>query len=379
LVDKATLMKSIWPDVAVGDNSLDQVISRLRRVLSQSGARHSCIGTERGRGYRFMADVTQIDIAAVEPPSRLLPGEAGATHPHAHQFYLQARTLSARPGPENLRAASELLQEALTLDPHFAPALAYRALLRTVFVAFDWSEEDALAIAEREARQALEIDPALACGHHGLANVSAARGAWNNAAEHFETACQLEPAPHARVSRIYQLYQSVGHLQRSLRDAGHFDRFAPSQPLGTFVAALSSMLLGRDSDAQRYADRACALGWPRTNPAMQDIYFQLAIRSRRFREATDFMNAAHPRSMRNAGAAAAVDLMCATLAADEERKHAVAALGAVVERIHENELGLVDCRRFVLWLTMLDALDPAFDVINRSLSHFARRGMVGTS
>jgi hypothetical protein len=363
--------------VTVADNSLDQIISRLRRSLSESGARNLCITTERGRGYRLMADVRRVSAVASRGNASVL--YEATCDPHAHHFFSQALTLSARPGPDNLGAAFELVQQALALDPQFAPALAYRALLRTVFVAFDLPMDDSLAIAEREARQALAIDPALSYGHHGLANVSAARGAWNDAAEHYETASALERAPHARISRTYQLFQSVGHMQRSLTETESLDRFAPSQPLGTFAQALASMLLGHDAEAQRHADRACTLGWPRTNSALQDIYFQLALRGRRFSEAADSMNASLGRSMRAAGGAEAVKLLCAALHLCEQRKRAIAALVALVQRLPANELGLVDRKRMVLWLTLLGGLEQAFDLMNRSLDHLSRRGMVGTS
>jgi adenylate cyclase len=64
LLDKATLLKAIWPNVIVEENSLNQNISALRRALGESPGEHRFIVTEPGRGYRFVADVGTSVIAA---------------------------------------------------------------------------------------------------------------------------------------------------------------------------------------------------------------------------------------------------------------------------------------------------------------------------
>lgn len=69
LVDKATLMKAIWPNVVVEENNLNQNISALRRVLGEKPGEHRFIVTEPGRGYRFVAEVgVKSSARAPEPP-----------------------------------------------------------------------------------------------------------------------------------------------------------------------------------------------------------------------------------------------------------------------------------------------------------------------
>src|SRR5262245_48329422 len=60
LLDKATLLKAIWPNVVVEENSLNQNISALRRILGESPGEHRFIVTEPGRGYRFVAAVKSV-------------------------------------------------------------------------------------------------------------------------------------------------------------------------------------------------------------------------------------------------------------------------------------------------------------------------------
>jgi TolB-like protein/Tfp pilus assembly protein PilF len=78
LVSKDEIMASVWPGTAVEDNNLTVQISTLRRVLDQGRAEGSCIQTIPGRGYRFVAAVTQVAAekrsgAAAVPQSGVSP------------------------------------------------------------------------------------------------------------------------------------------------------------------------------------------------------------------------------------------------------------------------------------------------------------------
>jgi TolB-like protein len=64
LLDKSTLMKAVWPNVVVEENSLNQNISTLRRVLGENPGEHRFIVTVPGRGYRFVASVKLIAPSA---------------------------------------------------------------------------------------------------------------------------------------------------------------------------------------------------------------------------------------------------------------------------------------------------------------------------
>src|SRR5262245_24807976 len=57
LVTKDDILKALWPDVAVTDNALTQVVSELRQALSDNPATPAYIETVPRRGYRFIAAV----------------------------------------------------------------------------------------------------------------------------------------------------------------------------------------------------------------------------------------------------------------------------------------------------------------------------------
>src|SRR6185312_6821153 len=64
LLDKSMIMKAVWGDVIVEENSLNQHISTLRRVFGEAPGENRFIVTVPGRGYRFVAPVTKASAPA---------------------------------------------------------------------------------------------------------------------------------------------------------------------------------------------------------------------------------------------------------------------------------------------------------------------------
>jgi DNA-binding winged helix-turn-helix (wHTH) protein/TolB-like protein/tetratricopeptide (TPR) repeat protein len=58
VLDKERLMEAVWPDSIVEENNLSQNISTLRRIFGETPGSHSYIVTIPGRGYRFVAEVS---------------------------------------------------------------------------------------------------------------------------------------------------------------------------------------------------------------------------------------------------------------------------------------------------------------------------------
>jgi len=75
LVSKDEIMAAVWPGIVVADSNLPIQILALRRVLDHGRSGGSCIQTVAGRGYRFVAPVTEAQCKyadtteAVEPPT----------------------------------------------------------------------------------------------------------------------------------------------------------------------------------------------------------------------------------------------------------------------------------------------------------------------
>ena len=84
LLTKRELLKVLWPNVVVEENSLNQVISVIRRVLGEKPTEHRFIVTAPGRGYRFVAAVRTGGGAVTErepvPSVAVLPFDEAAVN-----------------------------------------------------------------------------------------------------------------------------------------------------------------------------------------------------------------------------------------------------------------------------------------------------------
>src|SRR5688572_10320680 len=60
LVTKDAILAKLWPDVAVTDNAITQVVSELRQALGDDSAAPIFVQTVPRRGHRFIADVLEI-------------------------------------------------------------------------------------------------------------------------------------------------------------------------------------------------------------------------------------------------------------------------------------------------------------------------------
>ncbi|MBI3949046.1 MAG: tetratricopeptide repeat protein [Acidobacteria bacterium] len=66
VLDKDELMNTLWPDTIVEEGNLKVNISHLRKALGESATSHQYIVTIPGRGYRFVAAVTEVWENGVE-------------------------------------------------------------------------------------------------------------------------------------------------------------------------------------------------------------------------------------------------------------------------------------------------------------------------
>jgi hypothetical protein len=82
-------------------------------------------------------------------------------------------------------------------------------------------------------------------------------------------------------------------------------------------------------------------------------------------------------AMHAAGAAEAIELVCTALQVPAGRDAAVARLQSLLRDLPPTELGMVNRKRLLLWLTLLGALDEAFAFAHQSLDQFAQAGTIG--
>ena len=196
LVSKDEILAALWPDVAISDNALTQVVSDVRQALGDRAGAPRYIQTVARRGYRFVAAVEATPSSgAPGPPSPLLDsmflpflrawhastGGTGVTvtgvqetsNVDAHRALTDGQIKLEALDPAQVPAAMVDFNRAIALDPRYAPAYVGRAHAR--FWRYEASraqnppDQGELRAAIVDVQRAIELDPNLAEAHAALA------------------------------------------------------------------------------------------------------------------------------------------------------------------------------------------------------------------
>jgi tetratricopeptide (TPR) repeat protein len=302
-----------------------------------------------------------------EPPTRNL---------EAYQLFLAAMAdiRTAFRG----RPAFDKLQAAVRLDPGFAKARAFLAHVRAMAVVFDIPLPGTLADAEQEALEALEKSPDSAGVHRTLGLIHAAQGRFVEADAGFRRSIALDPTePEAWGLHGAYVLGTAGHLRAQLASTREAARLAPAAPVFNMTLAVAHAQLGMDAEARRQAQVAADLGMQRMMSPLVDVLAQLEVRAHRYDAACALMQEALTPTPSTPRQADAIRLVFEALADRQKRSGAVAAIDALRAGAGFAVLPQFVRRRMVLWYSMLEAYDAAYDVMHRSLDDFATTGTVG--
>src|SRR5260370_22066655 len=134
VLDKERLMEAVWPDSIVEENNLSQNISRLRRIFGETPGSHSYSVTVPGRGYRFVAEVSD----RTDDGSAAVAGEQGTGRALAENRTEAATAKGRQQSPGKTGAA-------LALGAHGVIVLSGAFLARVP--SFRWLEKHRIAKA----------------------------------------------------------------------------------------------------------------------------------------------------------------------------------------------------------------------------------------
>jgi DNA-binding winged helix-turn-helix (wHTH) protein len=234
IVDKDTLMHTVWPDTTVVESSLTRNISLLRKALAEGSNGEPVIQTVSKRGYRFLPRVEAISETAeavelstpaplptVTPPARAMPaqmprlllialavatvlavvlvsrlpytGEPALVLDEAEREYLVGRHIWNKVEPAHVERALRRFERAAALDPDSALAHAGIADSHLLMIQLAMSSRArSLAPARAAAERAIALDPTLALPHVSLGYVAAMNGLdLTSARREFERAVAL--------------------------------------------------------------------------------------------------------------------------------------------------------------------------------------------
>ncbi|HTG16810.1 MAG TPA: protein kinase, partial [Blastocatellia bacterium] len=134
------------------------------------------------------------------------------TNPEAYELLLKGRFYRSRGKIEDWKKASEYFEQAIAVDPAYAPAYADLSDMYKALGSADPAEYFPKAMAATQ--RALELDEGLAEAHYALANLKRDAWAWADAEREYERAIELNP----NLALAHRWYASY------LRVMGRFDQ-----------------------------------------------------------------------------------------------------------------------------------------------------------
>lgn len=309
VVTRETLFRRCWGGVYVGDDSLNRAIGAVRRIVAEIGAGSVAIETIPRTGYRLTA--ASIGAPAEPAPRRprvsrraALAGSGAAVGagalalagwyflgpreaPRSPAAGLHARGLDALRYmmPERDAEAVGLLNEAVRIDPGYAPAWATLALAYRR-VAEDGPPAGSAAATQRAvaaARRALELDPNSSDAEAALALLRPSYRAWFAAEARLRRLLARNPDHGAIVSALAKLLFEVGRVRESVAQMALAMRLDPLSPSNYWRRMFGLWSAGDLIEAERVIDRGAEL-FPR-NADIWFARFWLLTTSGRAREA----------------------------------------------------------------------------------------------
>ena len=158
--------------------------------------------------------------AALDLPLRNDEKQALGAHstnfPEAYQYYVQGRGYLQDPRkPENLASAETLFKQALKIDPNYGQAEA--GLGQTFWLKYQvgGKQRQWIAPAEQACRKAIDLGNSGAEGHMCLGRLEDGTGQYQQAAEQFQQAVQLDPTNDRAYTSLATAYQHLNHLDKA--------------------------------------------------------------------------------------------------------------------------------------------------------------------
>jgi len=250
VVSKDALIRAGWHDTAVGDNSLEKLMGKLRRQLD-AGNLHRYIKTVARQGYQFVGPVLAVETqAAASDLELLLAPHRAFTEGRVALDSLQCHRISTA------RATFEHL-----LQQHPADAAYQIGMANACAMQFEATRTDpvpdvaALRLAESHALNACHIDPHLAEAWATLGVVLERTGRRADALAALERAVVLEPD-----NWRHQVRLALGSWgETRLRAARRALAQCPQLPLAHWLAATVFVARHALDQAERDVDRALAV------------------------------------------------------------------------------------------------------------------------
>jgi TolB-like protein len=184
-------------------------------------------------------------------------------NPEAYEAYLIGRALAEHDDqPDKLEAARSHFEQALKLDPEYAPALAGLAQVEGYYYRNVDSQPFHLERADQLAQRAVTAAPDLVEARIALANAYGWKYEYAKAAEILREAVRLDPEnSHAWDTLSWVLaYEQPPEAVEAEKAAREAIRLEPSLPVGHYHLGRALLLQGRYDEASKAFARGAELG-----------------------------------------------------------------------------------------------------------------------
>ena len=206
-------IKMLPADVAAHPDRLARFEREARTV---AGLNHPNIvmlhSVEDADGTRFLTAASGRAKAEVAKAAK-----SRTSNPHAYALYVQAVQLALRKTPEAFRKSDALYEEALKIDPSYAPAWDgwARNIINQMSLVLLPAREG-MTRAREALERALASDPEYAPAHARLGTLSLAENDLAAAARHFERALALDPGNPSVLVNTAMLLKDLGRLDDAI-------------------------------------------------------------------------------------------------------------------------------------------------------------------
>jgi DNA-binding winged helix-turn-helix (wHTH) protein/cytochrome c-type biogenesis protein CcmH/NrfG len=318
LVTREAIRRALWgPDTFVDfEHALNFCVREVREALGDSARKPRFIETLPRRGYRFLAQTTEV-------PLEIKPADAAseATQLEAYACYTRARKSLGMAAKGALEEAWQDFERALALNPDYA--LAHSGLgavygLRSL----NRRNPDELGAAQAHLERALALDPELAEPYPWLCYILMRQNQLARALEAGHRGVELQPdlvQAHYFLGLAYLVAGETGHARyndatRHLLNATRAD---PHWQPAWFVLSYAALLTGRYAEAEAYASRLVEMN--RTPKGMPFLGGEIVLASVKLR-----------RGEPDAARAFALDFLERTASSDHMYRDGMSAAAACV-------------------------------------------------
>src|SRR5262245_9290179 len=223
LSGKDELLEAVWPDTVVEEGNLANNISILRKALGAGENGQRFIETVTRRGYRFVAPVRELS-----GDERKLLGKRYTDNFEVYQLYVKGHFFWDKRTEEGIKKSIEYFEQAIKLDPNYAPAYAGLAVSYVTTAYRELvSPADAGPRAEAAARKALEIDEQLGQAHSALGVLHFRNLDWSEGIREFQRAIDLNPS-YSTTHMWHSYYlMALGRFEESIAESKRAQELDP--------------------------------------------------------------------------------------------------------------------------------------------------------